>query len=34
VIAAAFIPTVAPDHEPHLNHAELAMVTGGTRTEG
>jgi EmrB/QacA subfamily drug resistance transporter len=34
VIAAIFIPTVAPDHEQHLNHAELAMVPGGTLTEG
>jgi EmrB/QacA subfamily drug resistance transporter len=34
VIAAVFIPTVAPDHEHHLNHAELAMVPGGTLTEG
>jgi EmrB/QacA subfamily drug resistance transporter len=34
VIAAVFIPSVAPDHEQHLNHAELAMVPGGTLTEG
>ncbi len=34
VIAAALIPTLAPDHEHHLNHAELAMVPGGTITEG
>lgn len=34
VIAAFFIPTVTPDNEEHLNHAELAMVPGGTLTEG
>ena len=34
VAAAFFIPQVAPDHERHLNHAELAMVPGGTLTEG
>ena len=34
VIAAIFIPTTSPDHEAHLNHAELAMVPGGTLTEG
>ena len=34
VVAAIFIPAAAPDHEQHLNHAELAMVPGGTLTEG
>jgi len=34
VIAALFIPTAAPDHEVHLNHAELAIVPGGSLTEG
>ena len=34
VFAAILIPSVAPDHEPHLNHAELAIVPGGTLTEG
>ena len=34
VIAALFIPSTTPDHEQHLNHAELAMVPGGTLTEG
>jgi EmrB/QacA subfamily drug resistance transporter len=34
VVAALFIPEAAPDHEHHLNHAELALVPGGTLTEG
>ena len=34
VVAAIFIPEATPDHELHLNHAELAMVPGGTLTEG
>ncbi|NNN09485.1 MAG: MFS transporter [Acidimicrobiaceae bacterium] len=34
VVAAIFIPSTTPDHEQHLNHAELAMVPGGTLTEG
>ncbi|HUV57298.1 MAG TPA: MFS transporter [Acidimicrobiales bacterium] len=34
VVAAIFIPAVAADNEPHLNHAELAIVPGGTLTEG
>ncbi len=34
VVAAVFIPATTPDHEEHLNHAELAMVPGGTLTEG
>ena len=34
VIAAIFIPATPADHDVHLNHAELAMVPGGTITEG
>ncbi len=34
VVAALFIPNAVPDHERHLNHAELAIVPGGTLTEG
>ncbi|MBW4029469.1 MAG: MFS transporter [Acidobacteria bacterium] len=34
VLAAVLIPSAAPDHEHHLNHAELAIVPGGTLTEG
>ena len=34
VVAAVFIPATTPDHEEHLNHAELAIVPGGTLTEG
>ena len=34
VVAALLIPTSSPDHAAHLNHAELAMVPGGTLTEG
>lgn len=34
VVAALLIPSLAPDHQHHLNHAELAMVPGGTLTEG
>jgi hypothetical protein len=39
VVAAAFIPGASPtrpttDHEVHLAHAELAMIPGGTITEG
>ena len=33
-IAANFIPASRPDHEQHLNDAELALVPGGTVTEG
>ena len=34
VIAAVFIPTATPDNKPHMHHAELAAVPGGTLTEG
>jgi len=39
VVAAAFIPTASAEgaetaHDRHLDHAELAMVPGGTLTEG
>jgi sugar phosphate permease len=34
VIGAFFIPSAPSDHERHLNHAELAMIPGGTLTEG
>jgi EmrB/QacA subfamily drug resistance transporter len=38
VVAAVFIPGASPtrpaDHEVHLAHAELAMIPGGTITEG
>ena len=34
VIAAIFIPTAKPDDAPHIHHAELAAVPGGTITEG
>ena len=39
IVAAVFIPTATSeaahaDHEPHLMNAELAIVPGGTITEG
>jgi hypothetical protein len=34
VLAAALIPTAVPDGQIHLAHAELAIVPGGTITEG
>jgi MFS family permease len=34
VVAAALIPTAVPDGQVHLSHAELAIVPGGTITEG
>ena len=34
VVAAVFIPASRPDSAPHLSHAELAIVPGGTITEG
>ncbi|HVA02524.1 MAG TPA: MFS transporter [Acidimicrobiales bacterium] len=39
VVAAIFIPTATAarantDHEPHLQNAELALLAGGTITEG
>jgi len=34
VVAALFIPAARLDHAPHLSHAELAIVPGGTITEG
>ncbi len=34
VVAAALIPTAVPDGQVHLAHAELAIVPGGTITEG
>ena len=39
IIAAIFIPTATAaradaDHEPHLQNAELALLAGGTITEG
>jgi MFS family permease len=34
VVAAALIPTAVPDEQVHLSHAELAIVPGGTITEG
>ena len=34
VVAAALIPAAVPDGQVHLAHAELAIVPGGTITEG
>ena len=39
VVAASFIPSSTAaradaDHEPHLQNAELALLAGGTITEG
>jgi MFS family permease len=34
VVAAVLIPTAVPDGQVHLAHAELAIVPGGTITEG
>jgi MFS family permease len=34
VVAAILIPTAVPDGQVHLAHAELAIVPGGTITEG
>jgi MFS family permease len=39
IVAAIFIPTATSakadaDHEPHLQNAELALLAGGTITEG
>ena len=33
-LIAMLIPREIPEHEHHLNHAELAIVAGGTITEG
>jgi len=33
-LVALLIPREMPDHEAHMNHAELAFVPGGTLTEG
>ncbi len=34
VVAAVLIPTAIPDGQAHLAHAELAILPGGTITEG
>jgi len=34
VVAALLIPTAPVDTAPHSHHAELAIVPGGTITEG
>jgi hypothetical protein len=34
IIAAIVIPTNEPDHDRHLNYVELAIVPGGTLSDG
>ncbi len=33
-LCAILIPSLRPDSNPHINHAELSIVPGGTITEG
>jgi hypothetical protein len=33
-LGAMLIPNLARDAKPHINHAELSIVPGGTITEG